>query len=202
MVSTANPRYREPYQSNKIGHPMSVGMCRYCRREMWNDTREVAGLLRAAPDGITCDGCRSWLRRNPGGDPLRARSSVAERIPAELPETDAAWRDRARCRDTDPAVFEPDPDPDDRTPRERDHAWHQRHYTAARVCDACPVLERCRATALDRGYEGLWGGLFITRQRWKNLITGESGWTIHVTEAARREHERALDAARRTKGAA
>ncbi|MGE3689390.1 MAG: WhiB family transcriptional regulator [Acidimicrobiia bacterium] len=60
--------------------------------------------------------------------------------------TDAAWRDRAACRGTKPALFY------DLNPAAID--------AAKAVCAGCPVREACSAHALAMGEEfGVWGGL-------------------------------------------
>lgn len=60
--------------------------------------------------------------------------------------TDPAWRDRAACRGTNPALFyDPHPAAID---------------SAKTVCAGCPVRHACAAHALAVGEEfGVWGGL-------------------------------------------
>ncbi|MBZ8177542.1 WhiB family transcriptional regulator [Corynebacterium poyangense] len=60
------------------------------------------------------------------------------------------WADQARCRHTNPdALF----------------VRGAAQKGAARICDSCPVIQECRADALDNRIEyGVWGGL-TERQR-------------------------------------
>jgi WhiB family redox-sensing transcriptional regulator len=60
--------------------------------------------------------------------------------------TDLAWRDRAACRGTNPALF---------------YDMHPAAIDAAKtVCAGCQVREACLAHALAVGEEfGVWGGL-------------------------------------------
>lgn len=68
-------------------------------------------------------------------------SAFALTRPADTRDHDRGtdWRERAECRDTDPAVFEPD---DTHTPRP-DEWVHPRS-----ICAACPVREECLEDAL------------------------------------------------------
>ena len=57
-----------------------------------------------------------------------------------------AWRQQARCRGVDPAVFYPVSDEDDAP-------------EAKEICDECPVREPCLEYALTvREKHGVWGG--------------------------------------------
>lgn len=60
--------------------------------------------------------------------------------------TDTAWRARAACRSTNPALF---------------YNLHPDAVAAAKaVCARCPVRGDCASCALDSGEEfGVWGGL-------------------------------------------
>lgn len=59
--------------------------------------------------------------------------------------SDATWRDRARCRGMDPALFHPGRGEDTTEPK--------------RVCAGCPVRDECLAYALANGEKlGVWGG--------------------------------------------
>lgn len=61
------------------------------------------------------------------------------------------WYLRARCRGEPPEIFFP-PDNERGTRRLR------REENAKRICQSCPVLERCRAYAIDAPEPyGIWG---------------------------------------------
>lgn len=63
------------------------------------------------------------------------------------------WQVRGACRDMDSVFFFP---PDG----ERGLTRARREASAKRVCQACPVLERCRRHALTvQEPYGVWGGL-------------------------------------------
>jgi WhiB family redox-sensing transcriptional regulator len=63
------------------------------------------------------------------------------------------WRDQARCRGVDPAIF---------YPSEEDDALAE---VARAICEVCPVREVCLEHALTvREKEGVWGG-FTARER-------------------------------------
>lgn len=63
------------------------------------------------------------------------------------------WQLHAACRGADSSVFfHPD--------GERGHARAMRERRAKAICEACPVLESCRAHALEVAEPyGIWGGL-------------------------------------------
>jgi WhiB family transcriptional regulator, redox-sensing transcriptional regulator len=63
------------------------------------------------------------------------------------------WRDQARCRGVDPAVFHP-PDEDEAAAE-----------LAKAICEQCPVREACLEYALTtREKDGIWGG-YTARER-------------------------------------
>ncbi len=63
------------------------------------------------------------------------------------------WREQARCRGVDPAIFHP--------PEEDDAAAE----VAKAICGVCPVREVCLEHALNvREKDGVWGG-FTARER-------------------------------------
>jgi WhiB family redox-sensing transcriptional regulator len=63
------------------------------------------------------------------------------------------WRDQARCRGVDPAVFHP---------LEDDEAAAD---IAKAICEQCPVRESCLEYALTaREKDGVWGG-YTARER-------------------------------------
>lgn len=69
-----------------------------------------------------------------------------------------AWRDRAACIGTNPALWDDEP-----THRDQDAI-----RAAKQICASCPVLEECRAHALLTAEPaGIWGG-FTEQER--NLI--------------------------------
>lgn len=61
------------------------------------------------------------------------------------------WMDKALCRETDPELFNPDRGGSTRA--------------AKRVCAACEVRQPCLSYALERGLEGIWGGLSERERR-------------------------------------
>lgn len=169
--------------------PYSVGLCQYCRREIWanGDTARRAGLDVVVSDatGTQCVTCQLWQARHPGRDPRNARGTAAERLRVEGPEPDPSWREDDRaCEGLPIEPFAPELDRDDPVWRAMDDATRaelvdERMLAARRVCGPCPVREACAETALAMGYEGLWGGAFYRRRDWENLITGAKGHTIH-----------------------
>jgi len=67
-------------------------------------------------------------------------------------QTDANWREFARCRGVDPETFYPSSD-DDAGP-------------AKDICALCPVREACLEHALARREKhGVWGGLTARERR-------------------------------------
>ncbi len=74
-------------------------------------------------------------------------------IPASsiaLAAADDAWRDHARCRDTDPELFFP--------VGTTGNAVLAIDY-AKRVCAECAVIQECLEFALDTNQDsGIWGG--------------------------------------------
>jgi hypothetical protein len=60
------------------------------------------------------------------------------------------WRGEAACRGTDPELF---------FPIGAGRNSLSQIAAAKRICARCPVIERCRESALANGYEGIWGGL-------------------------------------------
>lgn len=173
-------------------HPMFAGLCNYCRRPMWRQTKDIRGLLKSNANETTCASCVAWMSDHPGQDPRSSKGNVAERIPAERPESDSRWRGKRldECRDAPPSLFEPDPFRDERdveqTPQDRADEWKLRESVVATYCHQCPVIAECRRTALENGYEGIWGGLHQTYMRWTDLETGEWGPSANVRGAARR----------------
>ncbi|WP_010119945.1 WhiB family transcriptional regulator [Corynebacterium nuruki] len=76
--------------------------------------------------------------------------------PSDLPgptSTFWEWQLHGSCRGADSAVFfHPD--------GERGRARALREHRAKAICRQCPVLDRCRAHALDAGeVYGIWGGM-------------------------------------------
>ena len=70
--------------------------------------------------------------------------------PRDLDDGRSYWRDRAACLGQDPEIFFP--------------VGAGRHSliqvaSAKAICADCPVIIRCRDSALANGYEGIWGGL-------------------------------------------
>lgn len=66
------------------------------------------------------------------------------------------WREHARCRGEDPAIFHPENEEED-----------ERASDAAReVCFRCPVREICLEHAISvREKHGVWGGLSSRERR-------------------------------------
>jgi len=67
------------------------------------------------------------------------------------------WRDNAACRDADPDLFFPI----GTTAPALRQVWE-----AIRICQACPILVRCLAWALEHGVtDGVWGGTTAEQRR-------------------------------------
>lgn len=179
-------------------HPMFAGLCGYCRRAMWRQTKDIRGLLKSNAAETACTSCVAWMHDHPGQDPRGRKGNVAERIPAERPESDPRWR-RTRafeCRDAPPGLFAPD---DDEPELDRADAWKLREAVAATYCHRCPVMVQCRRTAIEQGYEGIWGGVHQTYERWTDLATGDYGPSVNVRGAIRAQVEERAAAARDTR---
>jgi hypothetical protein len=162
--------------------PFVVGMCADCRRKMWTGTATPPDGVQVSPDPLRCQSCHSWRVRHPGGDPRRAKNTVAEQIRAEWTEDDPHWRRRGNCSDDDePGIFDPEPDDDERPAGwDRDLFDKTQQYAADAYCSTCPVILICREKAAFHGYEGVWGGASFTRESWTDLIVpGRGGRTIH-----------------------
>jgi WhiB family redox-sensing transcriptional regulator len=57
-----------------------------------------------------------------------------------------SWQNEARCREHDPELFF--------------SAGSRSERRAKAICGRCPVMEECRAFALETGTDfGVWGGL-------------------------------------------
>lgn len=81
------------------------------------------------------------------------------------------WRDRAACRDADPALFY---GPNGESPAAR----LLRVTAAKQVCAGCPATGDCLAFAVENGERtGVWGG----------LTAEERGQRRHLAESAGRE---------------
>lgn len=154
---------------------------------MWDNVGPARGYVRVGTDPRQCQTCEGWMATNGATDPSLGRGNAGERIPAERPELDSRWRDDPdlACRDAPPALFWPDPDPDEDVPAIDPGT---RREVARRVCGSCPVRHQCRDAALGNGYEGLWGGALFGLYRWDDLLTGESGDTVHAAHRRKREH--------------
>lgn len=171
--------------------PRSHGLCRFCLRDMWTGDAP-RGKAVVGPDRTMCTACHQIITTG-GGDPCLVSGTKAEQVPAERPEDNPRWRDDPdrNCRDLPPLFFDDDLDADDpeyveQTKQERSAVWMERRKVARRLCHTCPVMEQCRAAALAHGYEGLWGGAWFSRNRWEDLVTRESGATIHARGRARK----------------
>lgn len=174
--------------------PQSRGLCRYCLREMWNGKRIPAGKCRSTDRGF-CATCERWIQRY-NEDPRLSKFSVAEQVPAERAESGVGWKDSPdrRCADLPTQFFAAELDSDDPefvelTTHERKEQWAQRRSIAVTLCGSCPFITRCRTNAQQMGYEGLWGGVWFSRLRWEDLVTGEQGPTIHASRRAREQYE-------------
>jgi hypothetical protein len=174
---------------------MFAGLCQFCRRAMWRQTKDERGKLKSNAAETACTSCVAWMHDHPGQDPRNRKGNVAERIPAERPESDPHWR-RSRlfeCRDAPPGLFEPADDDDD------PDAWKRREAVAATYCHRCPVMARCRRTALEQAYEGIWGGIFQTYERWTDLATGDYGPSVNMRGVVRAQIEKRAATARETR---
>jgi hypothetical protein len=189
------PRFHDLYEPDR--RPRKVGLCVTCRRGMWANLPAGPGRVAPSGDGKHCAACARHITHR-GGDPRDQRGNAAETIPAERPEDNQGWRAPGLqlCKGLDPEPFEPQLFPEELaelTPAARNarrkRLHRQRRDAAATVCMACPVMEDCRDTALARGYEGLWGAVFFYRTRWVNLVTRETGLTVHAQEKDRKELE-------------
>jgi WhiB family transcriptional regulator, redox-sensing transcriptional regulator len=67
------------------------------------------------------------------------------------------WRDKASCRDVDPALFFAD--------AESGPALRRLRPIAEQNCLGCPALERRAVYADDRRETGLWAGAYRTDRR-------------------------------------
>lgn len=78
----------------------------------------------------------------------------------------AEWRDRALCRDADPALFDP------AVRGEGAGRWRRYPERVQRAvhdyCAVCPVRLDCRLFAAQANTEGVWGG------EWRHRQTGGS----------------------------
>lgn len=187
------------YSSGRVGPgydlmPRVVGLCRSCRREMWTKLTHGAGRpVAVSSDGVTCEPCKRYMREHPGKSPQDRKGNPAERIPAERPEADGTWRDEPLdllCAGVAPEVFYGDPlwDEPQPTAEEKREIQATREYIAAELCAYCPVMRRCWRTALDSGYEGVWGGRFFRRKTWYLILQPSiSGPTIHAGQPRTRE---------------
>jgi WhiB family transcriptional regulator, redox-sensing transcriptional regulator len=86
-----------------------------------------------------------------------------------------SWREQARCRDLDSALFfSPD--------GERGPTRRRRERAAKAVCARCPVQEECAAFALaNHEPYGVWGGLTETEREslWRGLSNPTPGPAKH-----------------------
>ena len=71
------------------------------------------------------------------------------------------WRDRAKCRDTDPYPFE--------VPNQLPN---EAQAEAKRLCGGCPVITECRTDALQHPVNDQWGivGGLTAQQRKDRII--------------------------------
>ena len=173
--------------------PTAAGLCVKCRRKMWahlahGPDRPVA----VSADGTHCEPCARYMRET-GGDPRLKKGNPAERVPAEMAEADTTWRAEPLellCSGIGPEPFYPEPFYDDPQPpvEEREELLETRRYIARELCAYCPVARSCRQAALDRGYEGVWGGRFFRRNTWYDILHPEiSGPTIHAGQPRTRD---------------
>ncbi len=68
----------------------------------------------------------------------------------DVDELRGNWRGRAACLDEDPELF---------FPVGSGRLALAQVAAAKAICARCPVIDRCRESALANGYEGVWGGL-------------------------------------------
>jgi hypothetical protein len=187
------------YSSGRVGPgydlmPRVVGLCRSCRREMWTKLTHGAGRpVAVSSDGKTCEPCARYMREHNGGDPRLRKGNPAEMIPAERPETDREWREDPLdllCAGVAPEVFYGDPlwDEPQPTAEEKKKIDRTREFLAEEFCAHCPVMENCWRTALDSGYEGVWGGRLFRRKTWSVILEPAiSGPTIHAGQPRARQ---------------
>ena len=185
-------RFRPHYEIDTM--PRVVGLCVTCRRTMW--TKLPHGPHRpvaASGDGRHCEPCARYMRET-GRDPRFKKGNPAERVPAEMSESDPSWRDDPtvmRCTDIGPEPFWPDPFTEELQEipdADREVMLETRHDIAEKVCARCPVLQGCRRAATELGAEGLWGGRFYRRNSWVDLLHPEVfGPTVHTPNPRRVE---------------
>jgi len=99
--------------------------------------------------------------------------------PEQLPGPNADiwdWQLQGLCRGVDSSVFfHPD--------GERGRARVQRERRAKEMCRSCPVMNQCRAHALDVGEPyGIWGGLSETER--ELLLKRDIGGTRGIRRSA------------------
>ena len=111
------------------------------------------------PAPRTCPSCgRSWTQLVDRATRQRRRTATCPscQAPANLADRRAAppatavptgdWVEQANCASTDPEIFFPEPGAS--------------VTSALTVCSRCPVIDQCRAWALEtREPHGIWGGL-------------------------------------------
>lgn len=127
---------------------------------------QVRSLLDQPPraHGVVVDAA-TVQRARQSEDAQRDKWTTAQRasrerrgVAREEATMDESWRDRARCKTMDPAVF---------FPAETDfRLQRQAEARAAAVCEQCPVRVECKAYARDtRQADGVWGGEHVIRHK-------------------------------------
>jgi hypothetical protein len=189
-------RFRDTYVPDTL--PRVVDLCVSCQRPMWTNLpkSELRGNVTVSGDARHCTSCLRTINKT-GDNPQDKKGSAAERLREERAEDDPSWRDNPDliCSEVDGEWFAPEPFPEELAaiPADvQDDMWDDRHYVARRICGPCPVRGACRAAALERGWQGLWGGAFFTRTQWVDLLSRRrrTGPTIHATATDRKALER------------
>jgi WhiB family redox-sensing transcriptional regulator len=120
-------------------------------------TKVVIADIQAYGRSTGMRGNMATSQFDPVADPPDAhrRTVVSLEITRERPSADDAirdqqWVDRAACRGHHELFFA--------ARSERPQARTRRESQARQMCENCPVIEPCRATARRLGEYGFWGG--------------------------------------------
>ena len=91
----------------------------------------------------------------------------ADQRPQTFSDESPDWYRSAACRDVSTSAFYP---PDN----ERGVLARRRVQRAKQICDSCPVIRICLATAISAGEKhGIWGGLTPQERQRLSLTLGE-----------------------------
>jgi len=98
-----------------------------------------------------------------------------------MPDRD--WMTKAACRNhPNPEVF---------FPSARDVHVRKEIAEAARICAACPVIEKCGQYRRDtESAWGIWGGDIVRTQAYGNTLAQDRTSLVHGTEGMYKRHLR------------